>query len=282
MSPNRKRPQCHTCNHPMAGHKRPNGAPVCPTSASPQPQDSLPSPPTSPSPGSSRQTKRTITALPTSGRWVNPNFVEPSRAPALTSERRDTPMTWVSTEPADDQPPVKNETQTAAPRPSPDVIECMVNESVSTSSPSSSSSTSTRLQRTLTWLGSGVPLATVFSTPREEITALTRGARERGLHAGIAHFPRDVVKREPSSVNSPLERQSSWRVFIGRDAGAVTHLVNLHEKDAIGALDYGQRNERVGAYPPDTQPSQAGIFILYGLFCSGLTTLMMFWLLSST
>ncbi|KAH9899550.1 hypothetical protein C8Q73DRAFT_680243 [Cubamyces lactineus] len=35
-SSERKKPICHTCGHPMTGHKRPNGSPVCPRdSASP-------------------------------------------------------------------------------------------------------------------------------------------------------------------------------------------------------------------------------------------------------
>lgn len=295
MSPNRKRPQCHTCNTPMAGHKRPNGAPICPTNAySPPPTDHLhsrgdsqtPSPRSSRSPSRSRsrtptQKRSPISHLPKRGRWVNPNFVENPPAQYPPSERpgRDTPLTWVSTELNEDQPLVKHEAESVDPRQSPDVVEYIVGESVSSSS-SSSSSAPTRLRRTLTWLGNSTPLATILSTHRNEITSVTQRARENGLHTALAHFPSGGVKREPSA----LQRQSSWWVIIGRDAGAVAHLADLHEKDAIGALDYGQRNERVGTYPVEMHPNNIGpgSLIIYGLICVMAGAIICFWLLNLT
>ncbi|KAK7696186.1 hypothetical protein QCA50_000837 [Cerrena zonata] len=282
----------------MAGHKRPNGAPICPTDDySPPPRDHLNSrsesqtPSQTPSRSSSRSSSRSrtptpakrspISLLPKRGRWINPNFIEnppPQRAP---SERpgRDTPETWVSTELNEEQPLVKHEVESDDYRRSPDVVEQIVRASISSSSSSSSSSSgSTRLQRTLTWIGTSTPLATVLSTPRHEITRITQRARDNGLHTAIAHFPQGNVKRETSA----LQRQSSWWVIVGRDAGAVTHLADLHEKDAIGALDYGQRNETIGAYPaePHYHNIGPGILVLYGLFCASCATVFIIWWMS--
>jgi hypothetical protein len=49
VTPGRKQPICRTCNTPMAGHRRPHGAPVCPLgplSGSPPPEQKYRPPPT--------------------------------------------------------------------------------------------------------------------------------------------------------------------------------------------------------------------------------------------
>lgn len=296
MSPTRKRPQCHTCNTPMAGHKRPNGQLLCPGTDAYMAAPELAS--RAHSPRSSRSRSVTPipppknpppTQFPTRGRWINPNYVEdpnlpqpqPGEVDVAESEEpefRDTPETWVSTELNDDAPPVKHEPNSITPRNSPDAIDALVHHSIA----SSSSSPLTRLRSTFSWLGESTALATVFSTTRHQVPNLMDKARDFGLHAAMAHVPHEPVKRETSSVG----RQQSWRVFLGKDAGVVMHLATLHEKEALGALHFGQRNERVGAYPEAVTPPPVlsipiGTFLLFGLFCSGLTVLFVMWALSS-
>ena len=252
----------------MAGHKRPNGQPICPEdSFTPQPHDDLRWRSHSVSEGSSRSRSRSRTPrpkqratllddipeneIPVNARWVNPNYVEPSLPESsppepepeeTPSSSRDPPETWVDTElNEEDPPPMKHETESVDPRRhySPDPVEQITR--------SLTSKSSNPLSRTLSWVGSSTPLVTVLNTPKEEITKLTKRARENGLHTAIAHLPRIGEAKGEQSSNG-LTRLSSWNIIIGKDAGTVAHITSLHERDAIGALDFGQRNERIGTY----------------------------------
>lgn len=115
-----------------------------------------------------------------------------------------------------------------------------------------------------------MPLASVFRTPKEDISAITNAARSHGLYTALMHHPHPNtpdthVKAESSTATSTsIKAQSSWWVVLGKDAGAVTHLADLHEKNAIGALEFGQRNEKVGAYPPEASlpPTSLGTWLL--------------------
>lgn len=82
LSPSlRKRPHCHTCGTPMAGHKRENNLPICPVKH----ESGLNSPPPSPPRGRSpaRVSNNAAFGIPASGpfRRRNPNWTEPAPRP---------------------------------------------------------------------------------------------------------------------------------------------------------------------------------------------------------
>lgn len=276
FTPKRKKPQCQKCGSPMAGHKRPLGSPVCPNQTSPSPPPSSAKsklfPPSSPAPSNDPYKDRRFEYDAQSSliRYINRNFFDATTGPPppVNITRQDArSQSWISTEPADDIPlPVKLEGHT-------EVIDAdsYVNDAASVASISSVSSSSTvRIKRSITQLlSNSIPLASIFRTPKEDISAVTKVARSNGLYTALMHYPRPDasvtrVKAESSTSSSAssmsLTGQSSWCVVLGSDAGAVTHLADLHEKNAIGALEFGQTNGKAGTSPlhqvsPSPSPS---------------------------
>lgn len=235
MTTPRKRPECRTCNTPMAGHKRPDGKPVCP----------IPSPakvPNSPHKTDDDDDEQ----VPQIGKFyhfVNPNYREsftPEPVEFGRPQRTGTPCTWVSTEPADDIPSVKHEgtLQRADARHIPD-IEITGYRSSQSSISSSSSMTSTassRFRRTFYGvLTKSLPAVSLFAAPRDEIATITQAARMNGLHTGVMRWPRPDVKDESGSSRS--RRRYSWWVLLGRDPEAVEHLMELQEREDMSRLD---------------------------------------------
>jgi len=239
MSPSRKRPQCQKCGNLMAGHKRPNGIPTCPT-------DRLPESPVTKSP------LRREVAVIDYGRpgevshYRNPNWTEPEAIPMPYIQRpirhSGTPDSWVSTEPADDIPylRVKHERMLSVLRES-DEVQTMIRPSSMASSSgssvaSSTSSTSSRLRRSFTSiLSSSVPLLSVFSAQREDLSRITTAARRNGLHTGVLRPPGTPIVKEESESGSTFRRRF-W-VLVGTDPEAVEHIMDLQEKETIARLD---------------------------------------------
>lgn len=227
MSPGRKKPYCHSCGLPMAGHKRPNGAPICPMKTAPEASTSQLPPPASPSP--LRREEQVI--IPSVGylRWRNPNWREDPPAPLSALDRAETPASWVSTEPADDIP-VKREPSVTAVEPQP-----MFDDSATPrASPSISSvaSSASTLTRSLTEvLSNCVPLITVFGSPKEELTKVTREARRKGLHTAILHKSKQPEIKEELAPTPA--RQNSWMVLMGHDVDAVSDWCELHDRAMI-------------------------------------------------
>lgn len=286
MSPARKRPTCHTCGSPMAGHKRPNGILVCPITvihevepeppksttnhgcnaldlSSPDPCSPAPSPAPSTSPPALRREQSII--IP--NHWVNPNFVESPHAAASAFrrpaiDRAGTPNTWVSTEPADDIP-VKREREVFETFDPTETVDDGLFPSGSTAGPSlyahthtnnasASASSSGGLRRTFTnLLRNSRPVASLFSTPRDEVDGIAEEARRNGLYTGLIHRPRpsplEAVKEETSVPGAlprtpgaragggggrggGLDRASSWWLVLGHSAEAVGHLLDLQDR----------------------------------------------------
>ncbi|KAI9064839.1 hypothetical protein FKP32DRAFT_1591059 [Trametes sanguinea] len=136
----------------------------------------------------------------------------------------------------------------------------------------------TRFTRHMTsMLSRSTPVATEYSAPADEILAIEYAAKKEGLHTRVVR--RSLVKPEPESPNARLSpgaqgvaRESSWRIFVGRDPSIVntraeSHLAH-HDADRATPqrevldlstpepydFDRGlnkERNELVGTYPVD-------------------------------
>lgn len=241
MSPPRKRPVCHTCNTPMAGHKRPFGQPICPDFDEPLVlEHKVGSPP--------REIDVVIPVIPTGGFYhhVNPYFVERNAPPPPTQqpERADSPYTWVSTEIADEAP-VKRETVAYTQEyHHHQSVRIERSQSVTSSVASSSSSYIRRIQQALS---TSIPLASMFKTPRQDISSVTRAARAEGLYTALVHQarPRD---QDGDAISS--SSQGSWRLVVGQDAGTVAELADMYERDTIGTLGRS-------SVPPSSPPASA-------------------------
>ncbi|KAI0776152.1 hypothetical protein BD413DRAFT_526847 [Trametes elegans] len=259
----RKKPVCHTCGYPMAGHKRPNGSPVCPReSASPSPSQSrsrsLSRTPardsTEPPSLLSRISPPGVTFSPTpSGYWhrQNPNWVVPEHYARIPShavhhvpQRGDTVGSWESTEL--DEPPARFSVQARLPPAFPQAEE---DDEIEEIDPAEDDSEDADTQRTVSPAPSnsfsrltrgfskilGRSVAKVYSAPSEDVVAIEHAAREQGLHTGVARR-RATVKAEPlspagqlsSSSPSTLSREDSWWIFVGRDRAAVNALTVSH------------------------------------------------------
>ncbi|THH30339.1 hypothetical protein EUX98_g3856 [Antrodiella citrinella] len=241
----------------MAGHKRPFGVPICPDFDEP-----LPPKAGSPIP----RAELIIPVLPPGGFFhhINPNYIErnPLPLPSSQPERADSPMTWVSTEPADDVP-VKREPVTYV-----DEFHhhrhVRVERSQSvTSSVTSSSSYIRRIQHALS---TSTPLASMFRTPRQDISGVTKAARAEGLYTALIHQPRPIYDdAEPSSSTSRM----SWRVVVGQDAGQVAELADMYERDTMGGL----------GVPPPVAPSLQSWVARYTVKCmiGGFTLWIFLW-----
>ncbi|KAI0091842.1 hypothetical protein BDY19DRAFT_927076 [Irpex rosettiformis] len=256
----RKRPRCQKCGNFMAGHKRRNGTIVCPLEqeCDPFPVDE----PTliSSGPSCSNIPLRREVAVPVleklkAGqvyRYRNPNWEDETvlSIPYVsrpTPRHSGSPDSWVSTEPADDIPSmrtyVKQERQLSAVHESDEIEFMMVRPpSVAPSaSPveSSSASASTRLRRSFSSiLNNSVPILSMFSAQREDVTKITQTARRNGLHTGVMRPPESPieVKDEDDYDPPPKQRKPLW-VIVGKDPMAVEHLLDLQEKDELARID---------------------------------------------
>lgn len=94
-------------------------------------------------------------------------------------------------------------------------------------------------------LSSSIPLASIFSTPKEHIADVRKAAREIGLHTALMRRPgaRDDGK---VSYDRWGNRENSWWVIMGRNGEAVRHLGRLTQQ-----LENLQNLP--GAFPPHRQ-----------------------------
>ncbi|KAM5534795.1 hypothetical protein V8D89_011511 [Ganoderma adspersum] len=297
----RKKPVCQKCGLPMAGHKRPHGAPICPRDdsapASPQPAPRTTFPPFEFNPSAS-------------GYWErqNPNWTEPESyarqtRPFVVHERG---SSWVSTErDGGSQGTPSRQQPFKSPPPIPEVIDVDAEDGIEevehrsvgsqeleneyaqeyeqpepaegddsdTSSNGSSSTIIKRVTRRLSSvIGRGTPLASLYASPREQVSAITTAAEAEGLYTRIVHLNRGSAeatsfKEEPATpVRTFARREGSWMIAVGRDHGAVNALVNaatppkptmrFQSEGMLEPYDYDrglsrELNERVGSYPDD-------------------------------
>jgi hypothetical protein len=152
-------------------------------------------------------------------------------------------------------------------------------------------------------LSTSVPLASLFATPREDIPHVHKAARKRGLHVGLVHSPypydgspssastsspsssRKPFKGDPSDNNSerlmkeaasPIRRESSWWMVMGKSSEAVRHLVDLQQRGMPGVftttesgVDREANGERVcfamGFFQLALAGAFGGLAVVYGL-----------------
>ncbi|KAJ3480599.1 hypothetical protein NLI96_g8236 [Meripilus lineatus] len=253
MSPSRKKPMCQKCGQPMAGHRRPNGIPICPSPKSPSPPPvasssrlSLPPlPPASPSP-LRREDPILFDSLPDGTQHRrNPHWVDPSPPPNSDLERADTPGSMVPTEPADDNPlspttpRIKRERDPTLPILIEEDTDENVVDALSSSVTSVASSTS-RLSRSLTEvLMNCTPLVSIFGAPREDLTTVTREARRKGLYTAIVHSNQEETPTRGGSRSTPAPN-NSWMVLMGHDVNAVASWCEIHDRERIRLLEQKQ------------------------------------------
>ncbi|KAI9000724.1 hypothetical protein BD414DRAFT_472546 [Trametes punicea] len=261
ISSGRKKPTCHSCGHPMAGHKRPNGSPVCPRNTA----SLSPYPSPSPTPSSRR---RSVSMIPTnypdrpqsllsrispadvrfsptpSGYWhrQNPNWTEPehyaripSHAPHQMPRRGETVAPWESTElndsvagsppRGDSEPPGFGEEEDWSQEVQEDEADDA--DSLRAVSPAPSNGFARFSQHLVKMLGHSTPVVAEYSAPSHEVFSIEHAAQEEGLYSRIERR-RTIVKAEPASPEGKLDepsrsiaREGSWRIFVGRDRSTV-------------------------------------------------------------
>jgi len=221
----------------MAGHKRPFGSPVCPVKTFKSPHITSQGDFRPPAPFD----------FPLTGenwRWQNPNFMEP---PRRVPEVLDT-SSFITTEPAESTAGEGSRRRLGIPGKG-DLLE---DDTSSVRSVGSSASTAT-LKRSISEILSitSKPLATLFSTRGENVAVVTDTALRHGLHTGVVYSPsrHPGVKSEgggPKSRSAELERQGSFLVVMGRDAGAVAlTMLGLAEGGGQGQLVRNIDHERL-------------------------------------
>ncbi|OCH94295.1 hypothetical protein OBBRIDRAFT_789430 [Obba rivulosa] len=289
-TPGRKRHTCRTCGFPMAGHKRPNrGPPVCPTpERSPTLLSRIEGPhrvtptllsriegPALPSPLRRRDA---VSHIPSIGRYRNPSWVEPDviQVDDDDEEPRNTPFSWVTDETYDDGTEKADEGSgqedgndveevEAAEEQDEDGVGDDDDDNRSQASTSStataSTSASARIMRALSEvLGDSLPLASVFSTPRNKLNAVTDTARQGDLHTGLMRNPNRGQYRVR---DGQLQRENSYWVVMGRDRGAVEQLLEFDEQDY-------ETQRMVGAYPSPSLTRLTFFDLLVGGAMGGL------------
>lgn len=82
-------------------------------------------------------------------------------------------------------------------------------------------------------LGTSIALASIFSTPKEDIADVRRAANEAGLHMALMRRPGSRQDGK-STINKRGQRENSWWVAIGKNAEAVRHLADSQEQGMPG------------------------------------------------
>ena len=194
----------------MAGHKRRDGGLLCP--------GSLPSPPDSPTPsirplpdGLFHPAAVPDIEIPDVLPYHRPNpyWVDPALLLSSSSDLFEQEGSVVSTILADDTASIKtfDDDETTDDE----------NDSVIDSA-----------------LNTSVPLASIFSTPKEDIADIRKVADRTGLYMGLIRRP-GARHDGKVVVDKCGKRESSWWVVMGKSAEAVRHLVDMQQlKDMPG------------------------------------------------
>ncbi|CAL1700197.1 unnamed protein product [Somion occarium] len=238
----RKQPQCKKCGTLMAGHKRPNGIPMCPT---PSPMTTptkrnvnfnIP-PPITPTASGSRHgaKKEESDAHPLVFQTSKGDLSAPVSYDSSVSSVH-VHLASVKKDPEIDNSYPRPSTSRAPPIPRIKVTKPSDASSSSISSASTSSSLTTKLKRTVSWIGNSTPLAYVFCARRDELTEFTRKARDEGFYTALVHNPNLGADDQSADSYVQVMRHGSWGVIVGTDPGVVAHTADLFEKDARGVL----------------------------------------------
>ncbi|RDX53784.1 hypothetical protein OH76DRAFT_1453568 [Lentinus brumalis] len=342
----RKKPVCQKCGHLMAGHKRPYGIPVCPRDSSvpaeclPVSDDDNDNDNRVPTLADSSTRSRSIPDFTfdpsSSGYWhrPNPNWVD--RDPPQPNPFQEIPErsgSWVSTEPASGSraSPARPQRRAFPGRPrhtevinvdgheesdeedgtqSTDDFDFVPDNTSDTQSNVSTTSSSTimkRVSRGLSLvLGQSTPLASLYSSPRDDVTAIASAAQDEGLYTRVVHLDHRVKTEPLTPTRTTPTRDHSWWIAVGRDRNAVDAIVDAQTPrkpvrrgdtivlDPTGSraasaeagepYDFArglstERNERIGTFPED--PHKVRNTFVDTLVAGAVGGLVVFYCLSS-
>jgi len=237
----------------MKGHRRRDRTFICP--------DALPSPPVSPT--------RSSRALP-GGPFraaVFPEIVIPDN---VRFHHRPNPN-WVN--PLPEPSSLFNENGSDD---SGSVVSTVLHEDGSSVKTSDDDDVATDDENDLmeTALGTSIPLASIFNTPKEVIADVQKAARAIGMHAGVMRRPGARTDGK-SNVNRFGQRENSWWVVLGRNAEAVRHLVDFQQRGMPGfyqpdkevetEVTVGRSSSSMGFLQLVLAGAMGGIAVLFGL-----------------
>ncbi|KII94611.1 hypothetical protein PLICRDRAFT_33412 [Plicaturopsis crispa FD-325 SS-3] len=231
----RKRPHCHTCGSPMAGHRRQSGIPICPVATHPTPypsprRESVPLPPP------------VDLFLHPSGRRVNPNWHSP-RPSAHPVSQLAVEEYLIPTEPAYDgdsqaalipgfNAPLKRDSASALDN----ALDRDRDTDVETAS--AASVTSSVFVRRI--LRRAVPLASVVDVPAADVARVKYAANKLGLHASTLSRPESRGQSTAPS-RGPTD-EARWMV-LGKSALVVGHLKKLQQLARKGRKQGGEERK---------------------------------------
>lgn len=250
----------------MAGHTRQGGTVVCPSNSN------LPSPP--PSPAGSEEVLRINSPM------RQPSPIEDIDIPTIPFHRQN--PHWI--EPAPRRAPLAPLAieQFQHPDGSDDSRHSVVStvlldddtSSIKTINEEDETTTSTDSEGDALMdaaLATSIPLASIFSTPKEHLADVRRAARETGLHTGLMRRPGARMDGRTKLLFGHRDSESSWWVVIGRNAEAVKNLVNLQQRGMPGHFHPDHDSFQVAP----AQPSVPGFaqFLMAGVL-GGLAVLL--------
>jgi len=239
----------------MEGHKRRDGTMLCPSVSS------LPSPPESPT--------RSLQSLPVGSfrPAVLPEIIIPDDHRVY---RRQNPN-WVDSAPvpAPAPPPPSSSSRSVV---STDLNDGFSIKSSDEDDDNTTTSTSDEDNSVMEGaLSTSLPLASIFSTPKEHIDGVRKAADAIGLHTGLMRRPGARTDRK-SSVDRYGQRECSWWVVMGRNAEAVRHLVDIRQRGMPGYYEPDKEVELAVATPSSLGFLQAvlagavgGAAVLFGM-----------------
>ncbi|KAI0722355.1 hypothetical protein C8T65DRAFT_629051 [Cerioporus squamosus] len=174
-------------------------------------------------------------------------------------------------------------------------------------STSSSRTIMKRLSRGLSLvLGHSTPLASLYSSPRDEVTAITSAAQGEGLYTRIVHLDQRVKTEPLTPTRTTPTRDHSWWVAVGRDRDAVDAIVDAQTPrkpvrrgntivldpagSRVASVEAGEPydferglsaelNERIGTFPED--PRKVRNTFIDTLVAGAVGGLVVFYCLSS-
>jgi hypothetical protein len=310
MTP-RRRPHCKQCGSPMAGHKRPNGAPECPALLSPPATPSPDAPPVA-GPSLSRALGRSPAAiklqelseglepLSTPGYFYrkNPNWLSEPRRRHTPEPRADDDGESLVPTVLVDEDEERRARQHA-------MIRKRESHRVRHDSPDLDDSISVRIARAepslqAVWDTMGPaapPPAALYPVHGADLSRLQRGAERLGLHMGAIPSPRSGLKHEEltgednficNRVRRASRIPSFWAV-LGHDRHAVEHICDLQRGHAEHNCDRHHHHLSHRATSPGllrTETLQYNLGTPRGLVFSQLVLatvvggLLMFWMLT--
>lgn len=269
----RRRPHCHACSLPMAGHKRQDGGMICPTSVSPSLDcSSGPTPPRSFSPESDSPSLASPPLTPP--RRVNPELPadpQPTRGLRFDEPSFTIPETgpWHRRNPNWDSPMLK---PVVPPSPVASIVSTVQVDSEGNTVKGSvdgdaweddddtetvSSSTSTIMDRVAK---ANHRVVSIVAAKRNDLSRFRGSAARRGVFAGLIRFPMNKVRGT---------RENTWYMVLGRNQDMVNHVIDSQQMIMPGVMqDLDPEGPRMTTFLHLILAGiVGGCVVVYGLSC---------------